>query len=124
MIRQELALSWRLGWSHITFHMMSPLHLAIAQFRPKKGDVAANTRRIGEILAQAAALDPAPDVVHFAETVLSGYFVEGGVRENTTTPDKLAVALSDSYRAAGGTRVIDAVIGFYESHEGTLHNSA
>src|SRR5690349_6738731 len=103
---------------------MSRIHLAIAQLRPRKGDVAGNTRRIGEILAQASALDPAPDVVHFAETVLSGYFVEGAVRENATTPDRLAAALGEAYRAAGGTRVIDAVIGFYEMHEGTLHNAA
>jgi NAD+ synthase (glutamine-hydrolysing) len=103
---------------------MSRLHLAIAQFRPRKGDVAANTKRIGEILAQAASLEPAPDVVQFAETVLSGYFVEGAVRETATTAEKLAVALGESYRAAGGSRAIDAVIGFYEMHEGTLHNSA
>jgi NAD+ synthase (glutamine-hydrolysing) len=103
---------------------MSRLRLAIAQFRPRKGDVAANTKRIGEILAQAAALEPAPDVVHFAETVLSGYFVEGGVRESATTGEKLAEALSDAYRAAGGNRAVDAVIGFYETHEGTLHNAA
>jgi NAD+ synthetase len=103
---------------------MAPLHLAIAQFRPKKGDVAANTKRIGEILAQASSLEPAPDVVHFAETVLSGYFVEGGVRETATTGEKLAAALGESYRAAGGSRAIDAVVGFYETHEGSLHNAA
>ena len=60
---------------------MAVVHLAIAQFRPRKGDVDGNIRRMGEILAQAAALDPAPHVVQFAETVPSGYFVEGAVRE-------------------------------------------
>jgi NAD+ synthase (glutamine-hydrolysing) len=103
---------------------MSPVHLAIAQFRPRKGDVAANMKRLGEILAQASTLDPAPDVVQFAETVLSGYFVEGGVRETATTADKLAVALGEAYRDAGGSRAIDAIVGFYETHEGTLHNAA
>lgn len=103
---------------------MPVLRLAIAQFRPRKGDVEGNTKRIGEILAQAAALDSAPDVVHFAETVLSGYFVEGAVRETATTAPELAAALGAAYAAAGGSRAIDAVIGFYERHEGTLHNSA
>jgi len=103
---------------------MPVLHLSIAQFRPRKGDVAGNIARIGEILAQAASLDPPPDVVHFPETVLSGYFVEGAVRETATTASALAEALSTSYHAAGGHGAIDAVIGFYEQHEGTLHNSA
>lgn len=103
---------------------MPVLHLAIAQFRPRKGDVDGNVKRIGEILAQAAALDQPPDVVHFAETVLSGYFVEGGVREAATTAPELAGVLGAAYRAAGGSQAIDAIIGFYEQHEGTLHNSA
>jgi len=103
---------------------MPVLHLAIAQFRPRKGDVDGNVKRIGEILAQAAALDQPPDVVHFAETVLSGYFVEGGVRETATTAPELAIVLGAAYRAAGGSQAIDAIIGFYEQHEGTLHNSA
>ena len=103
---------------------MPVLHLAIAQFRPRKGDVNGNTKRIGEILAQAAALDSAPDVVHFAETVLSGYFVEGAVREMAITAPELAASLGAAYVAAGGSRAIDAIIGFYERHEGTLHNSA
>jgi NAD+ synthetase len=103
---------------------MSILRLAIAQFRPRKGDVAANVRRIGEILAQAAALDPRPDVVQFAETVLSGYFVEGGVRETSTTADRLAATIAASYAAAGGAGPLDTVVGFYEEHDGTLHNAA
>ena len=103
---------------------MSVLRLALAQFRPKKGEIAGNIARIGEILAQAAALDPAPDVVQFAETVLSGYFVEGAVRETATTAPTLATALGGAYFAAGGRRAIDTVIGFYEEHEGTLHNSS
>jgi NAD+ synthetase len=103
---------------------MAPVHLAIAQFRPSKGDVAFNTKRIGEILAQATELTPTPHVVQFAETVLSGYFVEGAVRETATTPDALATSLAEAYHAAGGRTAIDAVVGFYETLGGTLHNSA
>ncbi len=98
---------------------MPLLHIAIAQFRPKKGDVQGNLRRVGEVLAQAAALEPRPHVVQFPETVLSGYFVEGGVREMALTATELASAMSAAYQGAP----IDAVIGFYEKHDGNLHNS-
>ncbi|MEK6611976.1 MAG: NAD+ synthase [Gemmatimonadota bacterium] len=104
---------------------MSILRLAIAQFRPKKGDVAANLARAGEVLAQAAAMEPHPDVVQFPETILSGYFVEGGVRENALTADDVVRALDAHWRAAakpGST--IDVMVGFYEQHDGTLFNSA
>ncbi|MDQ8153021.1 MAG: NAD+ synthase [Gemmatimonadota bacterium] len=104
---------------------MSTLRLAIAQFRPKKGDVAANLARMGEILAQAAAMDPPPQVVQFPEAILSGYFVEGGIRESAMTPDEVVRALDVHWRAAsrpGST--IDVMAGFYERHDGTLYNSA
>jgi NAD+ synthase (glutamine-hydrolysing) len=94
-------------------------HIAIAQFRPQKGDIQGNLRRVGEVLAQAAALDPRPQVVQFPETVLSGYFVEGGVREMARTAEELASGLTAAYQGPP----IDAVIGFYEKLDGDLHNS-
>ncbi|MGH7655370.1 MAG: NAD(+) synthase, partial [Gemmatimonadaceae bacterium] len=98
---------------------MPLLHIAIAQFRPRKGDVQGNLRRVGEVLAQAAALEPRPQVVQFPETALSGYFVEGGVREMAMTAAELAAGLATAYRGPE----IDAVIGFYEKLDGNLHNS-
>jgi NAD+ synthetase len=98
---------------------MPLLHIAIAQFRPRKGDVQGNLRRVGEVLAQAAALEPRPHVVQFPETTLSGYFVEGGVRENALTAEELTAGLTAAYQGPP----IDAVVGFYEKHEGDLHNS-
>jgi NAD+ synthetase len=98
---------------------MPLLHLAIAQFRPRKGDVRGNLRRVGEVLAQAAALEPRPHVVQFPETALSGYFVEGGVRELALTSGELAAGIAAAYQGPP----IDAVIGFYEKLEGNLHNS-
>ena len=105
---------------------MPLLQIAIAQYRPRKGDLAGNFRRIGEVIAQSAALEPRPQVVHFAETVLSGYFVEGGVRELALTADDVATRLSAAYRdAAGhGAARIDVVVGFYEKFGGNLHNAA
>ena len=73
---------------------MPLLHIAIAQFRPRKGDVQQNLRRVGEVLAQAAALDPRPHVVQFPETALSGYFVEGGVREVALTAAELSAGIT------------------------------
>ncbi len=98
---------------------MPLLHIAIAQFRPRKGDVQGNLRRIGEVLAQAAALEPRPHVVQFPETALSGYFVEGGVREVALSAAELAAGLASAYSGPP----IDAVIGFYEKLDGDLHNS-
>jgi NAD+ synthase (glutamine-hydrolysing) len=98
---------------------MPLLHIAIAQFRPRKGDVQGNLRRVGEVLAQAAALEPRPHVVQFPETSLSGYFVEGGVRETALTADEFAAGLAAAYQGPP----IDAVIGFYEKLDGDLHNS-
>jgi NAD+ synthase (glutamine-hydrolysing) len=103
---------------------MPQLHLALAQFRPRKGDLHGNLRRVGEVLAQAASLDPRPQVVQFPETALSGYFVEGGVREMSYDATDLARDLGATYQsAASGAQSIDVVIGFYERLNGTLHNS-
>jgi len=76
---------------------MSLLHLAIAQFRPRKADVPGNLTRIGEVLAQAATLSPRPHVVHFPETATSAYFVEGGVRECSLTVAELTTRLAAAY---------------------------
>ena len=103
---------------------MPLLQLAIAQFRPRKGDLPGNLRRVGEVLAQAAALDPRPDVVQFPETTLSGYFVEGAVRELAITADDAAARVAAAYRAAApGAAPLDVIFGFYESLDGNLHNS-
>jgi NAD+ synthase (glutamine-hydrolysing) len=106
-----------------------PLTIALCQFAPRKGDTAANLARIGRLCAQASALEPRPQLVQFPETALSGYFVEGGVRDVAVTAGALAYELDDAYRtacaAAGlGAVPLDVVIGFYERWRDTLHNSA
>src|SRR5919107_644619 len=98
------------------------LTIALAQFRPRKGDYAANLARVTGLLAQAAALDPRPQVVAFPETSLSGYFVEGAVRDLAVPAARLAEDLDAGYRAAVGASAepIDVVIGFYEVWRATL----
>ncbi len=101
------------------------LTLAIPQFRPRKGDVAGNLDRVAAFVAQAATLDPRPQLVVFAETILSGYFVEGGVRELAMTPDRLASELERRLAAvAPALPALDVILGFYETHGGTPYNSA
>ncbi len=101
------------------------LSLAISQFRPAKGEYAANLGRIGAVLGEAAGLDVRPDLVVFPETATSGYFVEGGVKEVAVTTGTLLQDLDRVYEAApgGGRRPIDVAIGFYERFQNHFYNS-
>jgi NAD+ synthetase len=95
--------------------------LALAQFQPRKGDYAGNLVRVGAVLAQAASLDPRPQLVCFPESAMTGYFLEGGVREHAVTAGRLA---ADLHRVYGDGPPIDVCIGFYEVWHNKLYNSA
>ena len=95
--------------------------LALAQFQPRKGDYDGNLARIGELLAQAVSLDPRPRLVCFPEAALSGYFLEGGVRELAVTAGRLA---ADLHRVYGDGPSVDVCVGFYEVWRNKLYNSA
>jgi NAD+ synthetase len=95
--------------------------LAIAQFQPKKGDYDGNVSRVTGLVAQAAALEPRPRLVCFPETAITGYFLEGGVREHAVTAGRLA---ADLHRAYGTGAPIDVSIGFYEVWQNKLYNAA
>jgi len=101
------------------------LQLAIAQFRPEKGNTAASLDRVSDYFARINGLATAPDLVVFPETATTGYFLEGGVREHAVTAEKILEQLSDAWsRAPGAHRPIDVVIGFYETHDNHIYNSA
>ncbi len=101
------------------------IHLVIVQFKPRKGDYVANLERLAGIFSQIDALEPRPDVAVFAETALTGYFVEGGVREVAMTAGALARDLNKQYAAAVTTpRPLDVCIGFYEVWNNAFYNSA
>lgn len=91
--------------------------VAVAQFTPEKANVSANLDRIVEFLDQAA--DEGAELAVFPETIVSAYFLEGGVLEVALTAEELLAELSK--RCA---KAIDVVLGFYETHRGNLHNSA
>jgi NAD+ synthetase len=93
--------------------------------KPAKGDYAANLTRLGEVFAQVDAMRPRPQVLHLPETALTGYFVEGGVRDLAVTAGTLARDLQAAWRGATtGLSSLDVVVGFYEIFQNTLFNSA
>lgn len=98
-----------------------PFTVACAQFSPQKAEIAANLNRIADIARQAC--DEGADLVVFPETATSGYFLEGGVLENSLTPDELTGEL---HRRLGGLpRPLDLCLGFIEQElGGNLYNSA
>ncbi len=96
--------------------------LAVAQIRPSKGEYAANLQKIGGVLAQIATLDPPVDLVIFPETVTSGYFVEGGVRDVAVTAGTLFRDLTLEHEAAAAPP-IDVAVGFYEVFQNHFYNS-
>jgi NAD+ synthase (glutamine-hydrolysing) len=100
--------------------------IAIAQLRPKKGDYTANIGRLGEVFAQLGALATQPDVLVLAETALTGYFLEGGVREAARSAGAVFADLQAAYLAARGEAAppLDIVAGFYERYRDRYHNSA
>jgi len=101
------------------------IQLAVAQFSPKKGDYRHNLTRLGELFAQVDALTPRPQVLCLPESALTGYFLEGGVREVAITAGTLANDLHALYRASvAGPRMLDVAIGFYEEWQNKLYNSA
>jgi len=102
------------------------VNIAIAQLRPKKGDYAANIARLGEVFAQLDALETQPDVLVLAETALTGYFLEGGVREVARPAGQVYADLNDHYLATCGADAapLDIVVGFYERYRDRYYNSA
>ncbi|HEY7408713.1 MAG TPA: NAD+ synthase [Gemmatimonadaceae bacterium] len=101
------------------------VHLAVAQMKPAKGDYAANLTRLGEVFAQVDGMRPRPQVLHLPETALTGYFVEGGVRDLAVTAGTLARDLHETWRGTtNGLSSLDVVVGFYEVFQNTLFNSA
>lgn len=103
--------------------MLHALNLAVVQFQPNKGDRSGNLARLSELFPTVMAQTPRPDVIALAETVLTGYFLEGGVREAACTAQQFAADLNGAFRArCEGT--VDVVAGFYELHQNTYYNSA
>jgi NAD+ synthetase len=105
--------------------MHQSVHLAIVQFKPRKGDYKNNLAKLGGIFAQLDALTPRPHVAFLPETAVSGYFLEGGVRDQAVTTGTLVRDLDAQYRAAvPSLEPMDIGLGFYEIWNNSIYNSA
>jgi predicted amidohydrolase len=99
--------------------------VAIIQFKPRKGDLAGNLATLRSVFAQLLAGPAAPpQLIVLPEAALTGYFLEGGVYELSIPARDFAAKLDAEWRAAGGTKAVDIVCGFFENRDGAYHNSA
>lgn len=99
------------------------VRLAIAQFKPGKGNYAENLTRLGAIFADLGRRPEPPQLVVLPETALTGYFVEGGARELALTAGTLFEDLAAQHRASRAPP-LDLAVGFYEVWRHRLYNSA
>jgi NAD+ synthase (glutamine-hydrolysing) len=102
---------------------MQQLRVMVAQVQPRKGAYAENLRRVGGVLAQATALEKPPQLLVFPETALTGYFIEGGVRELALPAGTLFRDLAAQHAMAAAPP-IDVVVGFYEEYRNRYYNAA
>ena len=98
------------------------LRLAIVQFRPRKGAYAENLAQLEASLREATSVADPPDLVVLPETALSGYFLEGGVREQARTAEQVAADVAAAHRASGAPP-LDLALGFYELWQNCHYNS-
>ena len=103
----------------------SPVQVAAAQIKPKKGDYPFNLGRLADLFEQIDSMTPRPQILALPETVLTGYFVEGAVREDSVSRDQLFSDLLKVYRERTKTAgaALDVVAGFYELHQGKYYNA-
>jgi NAD+ synthase (glutamine-hydrolysing) len=99
------------------------LTLALAQFRPRKGAYEENICRLGSVFREAAGWESPPGLILAPEAALTGYFLEGGVRDLAVPAEKLFDDLARAHREAAAPP-LDVALGFYEVHRNRLHNSA
>ncbi len=102
---------------------MSAITVALCQFRPTKGSPTANLDRIEQLFRTFATSPVPPDLICLPETILTGYFLEGGVREHALTAEALFAELSQRH-ARSGAPPVEITLGFYERWNDRLHNSA
>lgn len=97
---------------------------ALLQLKPTKGRRAENLARATDALRALLDAGERPDVVVLPEAALTGYFLQGGVRELAVTADELLRDLAVVHRDAGWDAPLDVVCGFYERHRDDYFNSA
>ena len=99
------------------------LSLAIAQFRPRKGAYEENLCRLGAVFREAAGWTSPPGLILAPEAALTGYFLEGGVRDLAVPAEKLFADLARIHLESAAPPM-DVALGFYEVYRNRLYNSA
>src|SRR5205823_5887856 len=84
---------------------------------------AENLGRIQDILESLTDGRDAPDLIVFPESALTGYLLEGGVRDLAVTAGQLFQDLQALHKASKAP-TLDLAIGFYEKWRGSLYNAA
>jgi NAD+ synthase (glutamine-hydrolysing) len=102
---------------------MPTITVALCQFRPTKGSLAANLDQIERVLTKVAAAPVPPELLVFPEGMMTGYFLEGGVRDHAVSANDLFVALHERH-VRSGAAPIELCVGFYERSGDRLYNSA
>lgn len=102
---------------------MPKINVLAAQIRPKKGDYNYNLKQVSQIFAQLRDQKIPADVLVLPEAAMSGYFLEGGVREVARTKEEIFSELNSEYLANGPAAPLDIVVGFYEQWERKYYNS-
>ena len=103
--------------------MSLKMNVLAAQFKPKKGDYNANLHTVGQLFAQISQEKIAADVLVLPETAMSGYFLEGGVREVARSSEELFRELNAEYLNNTDGAPLDIVVGFYEQWQRKYYNS-
>jgi NAD+ synthase (glutamine-hydrolysing) len=99
------------------------LPIAVAQFRPRKGAYDENLCRFGGFFRELRGWAEPPALLVAPEAALTGYFLEGGVRDLAVSAERLFDDLRRQHREAGAPP-LDVAVGFYEVFENRLFNSA
>src|SRR3954466_6515955 len=110
--------------SLLTSHLLplSVLRLALAQIRPEKGAYEQNLCRMGALFREVGSWPEPPELVVAPEAALTGYFLEGGVRDLALPAEQLFDDLSRQHEESG-IAPLDIALGFYEVHGNRLYNS-
>jgi len=98
------------------------LRIALVQVRPKKGAYRQNLEDLEGLFREIAAWPAPPDLLSLPETALTGYFLEGGVRDVAMSADQLFEDLSRHHTQAKAP-ALDISIGFYEVWRNRFYNS-
>ena len=102
---------------------MASITVALCQFRPTKGSPAENLEQIERVFGMVAAAATPPDVLVFPEAMLTGYFLEGGVRDLAVTADEVFAELRTRH-AQSKAPPVEVCLGFYERSDDRLYNAA